>query len=68
MSVVVDNASNNFTAIRELKLMLPDESILDEDTAIRCLCHIFNLVVKVRLLFFHIIIRLLTSVHPPYRL
>ena len=47
MGVVVDNAANNFTAIQELTKTLPDDSVLSKDTMIRCLCHIFNLVVKV---------------------
>lgn len=47
LGTVVDNASNNFTALRQLEISLPDESLLSVQTSIRCLCHTFNLVVKV---------------------
>lgn len=49
--VVVDNASNNFTAVEHLAKHLPDESILGPDTIIRCACHIWSLAQKVKFNF-----------------
>jgi hypothetical protein len=43
---VCDNASNNDTAVSELEMLMPD-AVGGSHTRIQCICHIFNLVVKV---------------------
>lgn len=45
-----DNASNNDTVVSELEMLMPD-AVSGSHTRIRCICHIFNLVVKVTGLF-----------------
>jgi hypothetical protein len=46
--LVLDNASNNDTMVDELQVLLPN-SICGADTWVRCICHVMNLTVKVRL-------------------
>ncbi|RDX54383.1 hypothetical protein OH76DRAFT_1341472, partial [Lentinus brumalis] len=48
-----DNAANNDTMIAALEHLLPGPS--SERTRIRCMCHILNLVVKVRSLFLSVL-------------
>lgn len=50
IALALDNASNNDTMLDELDVVLPEGSVGGSVTRVRCICHIFNLVVKVCML------------------